>query len=43
MKLIARALEWLAVPFILVVVVFWLAEDWIRGRRIGTMDIEEES
>lgn len=28
----------LCIPMICVVL-YWLAEDWIKGRRIGTMDI----
>ena len=43
MKLIVRTLEWLFVLFMIVVVLYWLAEDWVRGRKIGSMDFEEES
>ena len=33
-----RLLELILAPF-LAVLLFWLAEDWARGRPIGSMDV----
>lgn len=35
MKLLAKIAAALAVPLVLLVVLLWLFEDWIRGREIG--------
>lgn len=38
MKALVRLLEWLVLPAILVVILFWLLEDWLRDRPIGSME-----
>jgi hypothetical protein len=35
MKLLGNLAAALAVPLVLVVILLWLIEDWIRGRKIG--------
>ena len=43
MRLLARTLQWLFVPIMLAAVLYWLLEDWLRDRPVGTIDFEEES
>lgn len=34
-RLLARIASALALPLVLLVILLWLLEDWIRGRQIG--------
>ena len=33
-----KILELLLIPFLLIAIAFWLLEDWINGRPLGSMD-----
>ena len=35
MRLLAKIAAALAMPLVLMVVLLWMIEDWIRGREIG--------
>jgi hypothetical protein len=34
-----RVLVLILLPFVIAVLIYWLAEDWARGRPIGCMDV----
>lgn len=38
MRVLARCASVLALPLILLVILLWLIEDWLRGSEIGGME-----
>ena len=38
MRLLRALVEWLFVPLMVLVILLWLFEDWLRGREIGGWD-----
>lgn len=41
MRFLLRCLEWAAVPFMLVVIAFWLMEDLVLSRKLGGFGDED--